>query len=254
MKYKWAIPSYNRADDPLTVNLLHDLGYEKTEIIVSTQSKKDYKEYCEKQGHLATVIYREGTNDSMNRNTLLLNFPSGTPFILADDDIKAFCKLSADGKTLQKITNRVQLERYFDMMFKYCVKNNSRMWAWYPVENAFFMKHTIDDKNILVGTILGIINSRKYMFDENFSLKGDFEISLRQINDGLNAIRFNGFTCIAKHKSKGGCEEARKRGENEGRYKELLRRYPNLVVPSKREGEIKYIGKVTHSPEKDMLL
>ena len=253
MKYKWGIPSYNRADDPLTVDLLHRLGYKKSDIIVSTQTKEDYEAYLEKQGDKATIIYAPGTNDSMNRNTVLKHLPEGIPILLADDDIKALCKLSDDGKTLIKIDDGAELERLFDKMFRYCVKNNSKIWAWYPVENAFFMKHTIDDKNILCGTLFGIINNRHFMFDEAFSLKGDFEISLRYISEGYNAIRFNGYTCAAKHKSKGGCEEARERGENRQRYLAILKRYPQLVRPSKREGEIRYIGKVTHSPEKGLL-
>lgn len=253
MKYKWGIPSYNRADATLTVDLLHRLGYSKSEIIVSTQTQEDYEAYLEKQGGKATIIYKPCENDSMNRNNVIKQFPEGVPILLADDDIKAFCKLSEDGKKLIKIEDGKELEQLFDRMFRYCVKNNAKIWAWYPIANSFFMKHTIDDKNILCGTLFGIINNYRFMFDEEFSLKGDYEISLRYISEGFNAIRFNGYTCEAKHKSKGGCEEARARGDNKQKYMAILKRYPQFIRPSKREGEIRYVGKITHSPEKGVL-
>ncbi len=252
MRYKWGIPSYKRSDAPLTVNLLHKLGYSKEDIIVSTQTAEDYKAYSEKQGDIATVIYREGTNDSINRNTVLNYLSNESVLLLADDDITAFERLSADGKELIPFTDGDELERYFDLMFRYCVRHNSKLWAWYTVENAFFMKHTIDDKNILNGTILGIVNDSDVRFDETFDLKGDYEISLRFMSRGMNAIRFNGFVCKAKAYSKGGCEDARKAGNNDGRFKELLRRYPTLIKPSHRCGEIKFIGKVNHSSEKEL--
>lgn len=252
MKYKWGIPSYKRADAPLTVNLLRELGYDKSEIIVSTQTKEDYEKYQKEQGNLATVIFKEGTNDSINRNTVLDYLSGESAILLADDDIKAFEKLSPDGKTLIPFKNRAELEKTFDYMFRYAVRNNAKMWAWYTVENPFFMKHTIDDKNILNGTIFGIIMDKNIRFDESFDLKGDYELSLRMISRGMNAIRFNGFTCKARAYSSGGCEEARKAGNNAERFKEILKRYPTLVKASHRDGEIKYIGKITHTSEKEL--
>ncbi|MBQ7054547.1 MAG: hypothetical protein IJN97_04935, partial [Oscillospiraceae bacterium] len=119
-------------------------------------------------------------------------------------------------------------------------------------ENAFFMKHTIDDKNILCGTLFGIEKDRRFMFNDSYSLKGDFELSLRYIKSGYNAVRFNGFTCAARHKSSGGCSDARKNGENESRYQELLRKYPELIKASKRTGEIKYVGETKHTQESEL--
>lgn len=251
MKYRWAIPSYQRAEEPLTVDLLNKMGYSKEEIIVSTQTEEDYKAYQKAQGDKATIIYRAGENDSMNRNTLLQYFPDGECFLLADDDIKAFAMLK--NKKLRPIESREELEKYFTLFFRFCKRHNSKIWAWYPVDNAYFMKRTIDEKNILVGTIFGIENDRRYLFDEEYDLKGDYEFSLRYIKNGYNAVRFNGFTCIAKHKSKGGCEEARASGRNAGRYEALLKKYPTLIKPSYRDGEIKYVGEVKHYPDKELI-
>ena len=58
MKFRWGIPSYQRAEDPFTLDLLTRLGYTKDEIIISTQTKEDYELYTNLQGDRATVIYR----------------------------------------------------------------------------------------------------------------------------------------------------------------------------------------------------
>lgn len=249
MGYKWGIPSYQRSDLPYTVDLLHKLGYSREDIIVSTQTEDDYEKYKQKQGDKAVVIFKKADNDSKNRNTTL-DYLKGEKFILlADDDIKAFLKLSADGKKLIPIETKEELERLFDAMFRFTVRNRAKLWAWYPVENAFFMKHTIDDKNILCGTIFGVVMDDCVRFDPAYYLKGDYEISLRHIASGMNAIRFNGFTCKANHRSSGGCEEMRKAGMNQQNYEELVMMYPDLIKPSNRDGEIKYIGKINHVKE-----
>lgn len=118
----------------------------------------------------------------------------------------------------------------------------SRMWAWYPVPNAFFMSNTIDRRNLFVGTIIGIENNKRLRFDETFSIKEDYEISLRLIQMGYNAIRFNAFTVEANHRSKGGCEEARAAGRNIKNCADLLERYPTLIKPSNRKGEVRFTG------------
>ena len=252
MRYKWGIPSYQRSDKPYTVDLLHKLGYTKEEIVVCTQTKDDYERYKATQGDKAIIIYKEGDNDSKNRNATLDYLQNEKYILLADDDIKAFLRLSADGSKLIPFETREELEKHFDAMFRYSLKNNCKLWAWYPVENAFFMKHTIDDKNILCGTVFGVVMNKAIRFDPSFYLKGDYEISLRLISYGMNTIRFNGYTCKANHRSTGGCEEMRKAGRNEKNYRDLLEVYPDLIAPSTRPGEIKFIGKIKHSKEEEM--
>lgn len=239
------IPSYKRVDKFHSIKTLKAMGYSKNEIIVSTQTKEDYEAYRKAFDADCTIIYRAGTNDSMNRNTLLDYFDEGEDFLLIDDDIKAFCGLEqiGDRKMLYNITSKEKLEKVVKKQFEYCNKHNSPMFAWYATENAFFMSNTIDLRNILVGTVFGIHNRKDIRFNETYDLKGDFEISLRLIERGFNAVRFNGYVAKADHRSAGGCEDARKAGHNRIRCAALLNKYPTLIVPHPtRNGEIKFIG------------
>jgi len=245
VSYRFGIPSYKRKDCLHTLRTLVELGYGKSEIIISTQTEADYMDYKKAFGAQATIIYNSAANDSQNRNTCIDYFDEGEEFLLLDDDIKAFCRLEEIGekKLLSRFQTRTQLDKTFEQMFSYCQKHNSPMWAWYPIPNAFFMSNSIDQKNIFVGTILGVKNSRSRRFDETFDLKGDYEISLRLMLMGYNAVRFNGFTVEANHRSKGGCEDARNAGHNAKRCAALLERYPTLIKPGRKKGEIRYIGK-----------
>lgn len=245
MEYRFGIPSYKRHDRAHTIPTLRSLGYSKEAIVVAVQTKDDYEKYMDAYGADATIIYKPAKNCAQNRNTLIDYFPDGERFIMLDDDVKSFCRMEEFGekKEFYRYTNKEQLNALFDKMFAFCEKRHSPMWAWYPVPNAFFMSGTIDLRNIYVATIIGIENNHSVKFDETFDLKEDFEISLRLMRLGYNAVRFNGYTVEANHMSKGGCEDARKEGSNSKRCKELLERYPTLIKPSRRKDEVRFVGK-----------
>lgn len=244
MGVRFGIPSYKRSDCAHSIITLKNLGFQKEEIVIAVQTQSDCEKYKASYGKYATIIFHPAYNCAQNRNTLIDYFGDGEKFVMLDDDVKAFCRLEVVGekKMFSKISTRKQLETIILQMFDYCEKKNSPIWAWYPVSNAFFMSNTIDLKNIFVGTILGVVNDRKRRFDENFDLKEDLEMSLRLMCLGYNAVRFNGYVVEANHKSKGGCEDAWKSGNNAKRCEELLERYPTLIKKSHRKDEIKFIG------------
>ena len=92
-----------------------------------------------------------------------------------------------------------------------------------------------------MGTIFGIRKQGDIMFNPAVSVKDDFELSLRMIASGFNAVCFNGFTCKAGHLTRGGGQDDRIRGENKKCYTALINRYPQLIKPSRREEEIRYV-------------
>lgn len=238
------IPSYRRLDKQHTLATLERLGYKRDDIVISTQTEEEYRQYYERYVERAHVIYAPGENDSQNRNTLIEFFDEGEKFILADDDIKAFCELNvvAGKNTLREIQSKRELEAVLARQFSFSAKHNSPIFAWYPVDNPFFMKESIDLRGLLVGTILGIENHHSQRFDPRFALKGDFEIGLRNIAEGKNAVRFNAYTAVADHRSSGGCDEARKQGRNAALCTELIRMYPGLIKPGRRDGELAFIA------------
>lgn len=237
-KFKFAIPTYNRVEKQVSLEMLKDYGYSKEEIIMSTQTPEDYEKYSEKYGKDCTIIYREGDSVTKNRNTLIDYFDKGDWIIMLDDDVSGFYKLN--GKKEEKIETKEELDKMFTDFFEYTEKNNGKIWGVYPVKNAFFMKKSINKKDI-VNTCLGII--KDYRFDEDFKAKEDIELCCRYIKNGYNIIRFNFVTYNARHKQKGGCHDTWKTNENEKVAKRLVLKYPRLLrLNTKREGEVLYCG------------
>ena len=242
---RFGIASYQRIDKLHSLKTLKDMGYGKDEIIVATQTEDDYKAYSSEFGKAATIIYRYGTNVGVNRNTVLNYMNPGEELFFIDDDVRAFERLvEIEGKkSLRVIGTRAELEAIASRQFAFCRKANSPWFAWYPTENAFFMSKTVHTRNIFCATVLGVVNHPDIRFDERYTLKEDYDISLRLIEEGYNAVRFNGYTAKASHYVRGGCWEARENGQERVRCRNLLERYPGLVQPhATRENEVKYVG------------
>lgn len=240
MKFKFAIPSFHRAENQRTLKMLVDLGFQKDEIVLSTQTAEDYKDYSARYGDRCEIIYKDGNCAADNRNTIIKAFHHGAWIMMLDDDIDAFYVLK--GKTLQKIDTREHLEKMFTSFFEYTEKNGGKLWGIYPVKNAYFMKGTINKRSLVCGC-LGIINCQE--FDNRYRTKEDFEYCCRIMRSGANVIRFNFVTCDIKFKIQGGChDDWGNIKENQQIAYDLVTRYPDLVKlnPSRR-GEVLFCGK-----------
>lgn len=238
-KIKFAIPTYKRVEKQLTLQMLKEFGYEKDDIVISTQTQEDFEQYFNKYNSECSVIFREGHSVTDNRNTLIDYFNKGDWVVMLDDDIQAFYKLS--GKKLTKISTKEEFNRMLNDFFEYTERNNGKIWGVYPCKNAFFMKQSIDKKDI-VNTCLGLIIDQR--FDETLKAKEDIELCCRYIKSGYNVIRFNFITFDAKHRNKGGCSDVWKSNENELVSKKLVAKYPKLLrLNTTRKGEVLYCGK-----------
>lgn len=241
--FYFGIPSYKRAHKQLTLEYLLSMGYEKEQIVIATQTKDDYKEYTERYGEKATVVYGEGSCVGDNRNNILNSLPKGVKIVMLDDDIKCIQELNKDGK-LQDIKDKSHLNEVFNGFFDYCEKHNANIWGVYPVSNAYFMKRKIDNKNILAGFVLGVVNGT-FLFNREFKIKEDYELCCRQIKTGYNCVRFNWITAKVKYKTNdGGCQDNSRNDVNLKCTNRLVEMYPNLVkMNTSKQGEVRYVGK-----------
>lgn len=242
--FYFAIPSYKRLDNQLTLQYLKKLGYNKEQIVISTQTEEDYTKYTEKYGNEATIIFKQGNCVGDNRNTLLKHFNSGEHIVMLDDHTKALQYLDKDNK-LRDYETKEELDKFINNAFDYCRKNNAVMWGIYPVYNAYFMSKKIDKCNIIIATCMGIIVNERYLFDREYKTKEDFELCCRIINDGKNVARFNFVVANTTHRNlSGGCKEVWDSGVNTISYNNLLKKYPILLAPNtRRVGEVRYIGR-----------
>lgn len=266
MDIVWGIASYQRPDRQNMMNYLHQLGYPRDRIIISTQTKEDYEAYTSLHGGKATIIYKEGKNCPQNKNTILDYYNErydqyfrGTRLVMCSDKTEAVRFLGEDGK-LHHIRTKEQMdglvEKGFHLSQFYCAD----AWGVYTTDNTYFMSHTTSINGPMLGCFMGITNPRKTRFNERMYLKEDLELILRAIQQGGCVVRFNDVCLKAKYKTQGGSHSYwHSTGDNvnESCNNYLLALYPNLAKPNKkRKNELLYVGprsKINYSIAKDIL-
>lgn len=230
------IPSYQRAGDVLTLDMLGD-AFTRDEIIISTQTLDDYEKYQKLYKERAIVIFRKGESAPCNRNTLL-DFCQQNGIkecVQIDDDVRHIRTI--DGRKLKGYDFRNLMEQCFMMVRD----KNVALFGGYCTDNKCQMKRNTS-QTILVGMLLGITDT-SIRFDESFTTKEDYELSLRMMKQGKRVIRFNSFAPSARHLTKGGCYDEWQSGSTAKMARLLVDMYPTLVTmhPS-RKGEVKFIG------------
>lgn len=225
---KILIPSYKRCGMASTIDLLNGDIFKKEDIIVSTQTKKDYEDYLRTYKGKATIIYRESHCVGDNRNTLLYFAKTHgiKKAVMLDDDISAIRFINGS------LTNKPeQLHTLFNKCFSIAERTGAVLWGCYPIDNSFFMKNSITI-SLLIGTCLGFLNT-DLEFDPNFRIKEDYELTLRLMRQGKKIIRFNSFAMSARHKTRGGCFDDWK--DDEIYADMLVSKYPDLCEYDKKK-------------------
>nr|DAR22043.1 MAG TPA: hypothetical protein [Caudoviricetes sp.] len=248
-KVIWGIVTYNRTDRQQMLLYLNSLGYNKDEIIVHCQTEQDYNTLTEKYDSKATILYKKGRNVCENKNNLLdwvcSNRPN-TKLIICSDKVRGIKFLNKYGKgTL--ITKRETLDYIIRRAFLFTERQHGVFFGCYPVQNDFFMKHTISINQLVLGCFMGFPNPEAIRFDTEQPLKEDFEIVLRCVNNGLKMVRFNDICLRATFHTKGGAHELwNADGDKVNEYctRRILKKYPNLAKQhATRKNEIRYTGK-----------
>lgn len=246
----FGIASYDRVGRQHTLNYLRSLGYEKQEIIISTQSQEDYRLYKEKHGDDAVIIYREGYNVSDNKNNILDFFNdnyNGETYrlIICSDKIREIMYLSKEDCKLVGIRQRKLLDAVIGKMFRISSYCGCAFFGCYSTGNAYFMKHTISINQQILGCFMGMLRT-DIKFDNSFPLKEDFEISMRAISKGYRVARFNEFALKETLHTKGGCYKFWNADGDIVNFEvtqRLLYMYPSLLKEhSTRPNEVRFIG------------
>lgn len=246
--FYWGIASYDRVDrQPMLLNLAQ-MGYERHEIILATQTPTDYEAYSEKYGEYATIIFRPGSNVSENKNTILEHLRDhceNTRVVMCSDKVRAINWMDKD-KQLHEISTREEMDALVKKAFFVTKRLGGSVWGFFSVGNTFYMSRTISINQQILGCFMGINDPGQQMFDPEQPLKEDFEFVLRHVAAGRKTVRFNDLCLTATLHTKGGCHSA---WFSEGDIvnmmcnERILALYPGLVKPhATRKNEQRYVG------------
>lgn len=246
--FYWGIASYDRIDrQPMLLNLA-EMGYERHEIILATQTPTDFEQYSEKYGELATILYRPASNVSENKNTILEHLRDhcgNTRVVMCSDKVRAINRMGKDGK-LYPITTREEMDALVKKAFFVTKRLGGSAWGFFPVGNTFYMSHSIAINQQILGCFMGILEPGLQLFDPEQPLKEDFEFVLRHVAAGRKTIRFNDLCLTATLHTQGGCHSAWfSEGDKVNMMcnERILALYPGLVKPhATRKNEQRYVG------------
>lgn len=240
-KIFFGIPSYHRAAEQSTLEMLEGFGIEPARILLGVQCADDLETY-KKYGGRAIILYRPGASKSANANQMLdyieqLHY--GSRLVLMDDDIKGICFLSS-GKKLSRIETRQEFLSILNVGFSIAGKHKAAGFGLYPVCNGFFMSRSYVPKSICIGTLLGLTVTRQ-RFREDFPVKEDYEYTASAMERYGAFPRLNNFSCDAKHYTKGGCDDLwQDNHTNKDCARRLCELHPRTVKPNKaKPGEVR---------------
>lgn len=243
MEVYFLISSYKRSEKQSTIEMLHRLGVPRKYIILTVQTEEDLKSYEQYRHLVGKLVYRPCKNLAGNRNTALKSVPRGKRILVLDDDILDICYLHRSaGKTeLLPIDTSEKFQSFLRTGFSIAAKCKAPGFSVYPVCNDYFMSTSYTPVSLAEGTLVGWSKSGSELYDENFSVKEDYEISCRNINKYNSLPRLNNFSCKARHYTKGGCDEWwRDNKTNFECAESLCLKYPHIVKKNpRRPGEVK---------------
>lgn len=182
-----AIRTYGRlstiANDTLALIEEHKLPY-PVWIFCPEEEKREYLKRYKGKYHITS---RGETIQEVN-DKIIDYFTWDKKIIQMDDDCKEFLELDPETKKLVK----GDLKHYIEEGFKLCEENGFKLWGFYPVKNAYFMK---DQPNIskglkfIMGGIHGIINDKN--LKTKCGYRDDYERTILNYDKYGGVIRFN---------------------------------------------------------------
>lgn len=183
--------------------------------------KKDFPSYHIRDGGESGV--------ALCNQKIADEFPEGQRILQCDDDVVRFDE-ERDGK-LQP----AKLPEYVRRGFELCDEHNFKLFGFYPVANAFFMKGRDDVSfglTFIMGGIHGIINDRRLRTRDQY--RDDYERSI------LSWIHFGGMIRFNKakvhniiYRNPGGHALTRTRASMQSSCDYMLRTYPGFCAPKR---------------------
>lgn len=226
-----AVPSKGRAGSTTTNNLLPNIS-------TFFVPESEYHQYKGVVKNIITVP-KEVQGITATRNWILQNTDNRWVVFL-DDDVKT----AGYNKLEERKTKKIEIKdegfwaeeflKYFDLTEQMGYK----IWGT-RTENSTrgtYPYKPILTRSYVTASCMGIINDGKYMFDESFKVKEDYEICLRHIKNegGILAIRY--LYWENEHwKIDGGCKDYRTIEMERDAIKKLIKLYPNMISGANRK-------------------
>lgn len=226
-----AIPSKGRAGQTKSDKLIGSAT-----LFVPKSEAEDYERYSSCS---IIPVPNEVKGITKTRNWILRN-TKDRRVVMIDDDVinQGWTKLYRENAKQKKLNEEnwlFEFERLFDLVEDlnwkiWGVKTESALRSLYPYKPILF-------RSYITASCMGIINDGSYLFDESFSVKEDYEICLRHLEEfgGIVAARY--LHWVNSHwADDGGCKAYRTQAMEAKAIRGLVKKYPGRIKKITRGG------------------
>jgi hypothetical protein len=176
------------------------------------------------------VITDRGRNVSAARNIALeLAFSKDVPCLLLDDDL-IDCNLYMEPDMLIPITFKGAVWEVCDRL----EETGLKLAATTHVTNPLFLKPGFSIKSAINGGCL-LIKPNPLRFDESIRLSEDVDYAIQHVIRFGGAMRLNDVVLRFKRLAPGGVQDYRNEDERLKSMKQLMDKWPGIVLPSKKD-------------------
>lgn len=220
-----------------TLKIVKDLGFDIHIFCPESEKKNFLKKY--------KGIYKihKGSNEGLNiANEMIYNFfPQNKKVVICDDDIKDFWILQEDKLVL---ATTEQLKEYILKGFERIQSEGYKLFGFYPVKNAYFMKDRPEESKGLAyiqGGLFGVLNDKEVLV-VNDDYREDYERSMIHYKRYGGNIRFN--HAVVQHimvDNAGGLNDDRTKDKMEKSTNFMLETYPDLCFEKKSKSKYREI-------------
>ena len=227
---KIAVPTYNRPTvfKQKTLSYLLSEGIQPEEIDVFLKNEEQLVLYKQHITENLNWVVCNTQNLCEKRQFICDYYPEGEHVVSIDDDIKRL-------KMLRPVSLRILLKRMFEEM----VKQNCKVWGFYPVSNLFFCKDKLRvGKQFIIFSFYGFLNTKDFSFPN--LIKEDIWYSCFRSQEDGAVLRYNGACMDTTFYAKGGLSEYRNIENETEACRQICDQYSDLVSFTIKKDEHPY--------------
>ena len=231
MDFVIAIPSKGRAGLITTQSI-----FESAILYVPESEQMQYSVYKNKLELVPNSI--KGITATRN---YILKHNQGRNVFFIDDDLQYFgyVERSQFKYKVKRLTDEETALKVIDQLFEVTYQMGAKINGLFTVGNNLtnYSYNPFLFNGVCLGSCMGIINDGTYYFNEEYEVKEDYELTLRNIKDGRPTVRTNILFMQHEHtQTTGGCRDSNRIDKEKKALKMLLTEYPNMIKEAKHRG------------------
>jgi glycosyltransferase involved in cell wall biosynthesis len=231
MDFEIAIPSKGRAGLITT-----QATFKNATLYIPESELMQYSIYSNK----IVTIPNSVKGITATRNWILKHNENRNVFFI-DDDLQYFGYVErSDLKyKVKRLDDEYIVYSEIQKLFEVAEQLDSKLIGFFTVGNNLsnYAFNPFLFNGVCLGSCMGIVNDGTYYFNEEYEVKEDYELTLRNIKDGKSTVRTNILFMQHEHtQTKGGCRDSNRIEKEKTALKRLIKEYPGMIKEAKHRG------------------